>query len=80
MKEREERKNGGSCLWAEKKALRLRRQLVGCLFDPLGQTEEGWRKEITGEKDGGLLRGPFSVIYRTNRWHIVFTLAFLNLQ
>lgn len=49
-------------------------------FDPLGQKEEGWREEITGEMDGGLLRGPLSVIYRTNRWRIVFTLAFLNLQ
>lgn len=58
MKEREERKNGGSCLWTKEKAPRLRRQLVGCLFDPLGQTEEGLREEITGEKDGGLLRGP----------------------
>lgn len=39
-----------------------------------------WGKKSRERRMEGCWGDPLSLIYRTNRWHIVFTLAFLNLQ
>ncbi len=44
-----------------------------------GRKEEGAKKKLN-EKDGGLLWGPSWCDEGTNRWYIVFTLAYLNLR